>query len=100
MVRYNRDTRGNIYTFSFPTDAAYEEAVRREHIVKLGAHGTLQFRPVQRRPANEEFFIYGLTGVGSAKDYMVPQIACNMWECRRTWCGQAWHRGCGMGLGH
>jgi hypothetical protein len=78
MVRYNRDTRGNIYTFSFPTDAAYEEAVRREHIVKLGAHGTLQFRPVQRRPANEEFFIYGLTGVGSAKDYMVPQIACNM----------------------
>ena len=75
-VRYSREAKANIYLFSFESEEAQEAAIQQGYIIKLGKeHGTMPFRPVQKKIQMEECFLYGFTGPASAKDLFLPLYA-------------------------
>ena len=75
-VRYSREAKANCFMWSFESEEDKDEAEARGYIIKLGKeHGTMAFRPIQKKIQMEECFLYGFTGPASAKDLFLPLYA-------------------------
>jgi hypothetical protein len=73
-VVYDAGLRANVYKFT-PNAEQLAAIEMRGHAVKLGDYGTFQLREVEQRITWEQVAFYGCTGLGSARDFMLPEVA-------------------------
>ena len=75
---WNRAEQATSYLFKFGSAAAEALVESKEYLVKLGkngTHGTFVPRPIRKRITWETIFAYGITGQGSGRDFLLPEVA-------------------------
>ena len=66
------------YVYAYDSPESEEKVEKKEYLVRLGkngAHGTFVPRLLRRRVSLETIFCYGITGQGSGRDFLLPEVA-------------------------
>ena len=72
--KYDSDAKMNCYQFE-PSMEQRHAIAKRGFLVKLGDEGTFGMRAVSGQASVENFYLYGMTGVGSAKLLAQPALS-------------------------